>query len=165
MFFYITIIKTQQTSRSKTIIKLIQNICVVPGVGRSGLHTAGSSHWLELALHTPTHRSLSKKSSFTSVYLLDDTHIHMHECMTACLPKETIDAICGQTLSSFYPCTNVYKQTHTRAHTNVCSTLTYSYIQACTHWHSARKLCNIVQSIVLEYIEINDAFSLSAVMK
>lgn len=42
----------------------------VPGVGRSGLHTAGSFRWVELALHTPTHRSLSKKSSFTFVYLL-----------------------------------------------------------------------------------------------
>lgn len=46
----------------------------VPGVGRSGLHTAGSSRWVELALHTPTHRSLSKKSSFTFVYLLEHTH-------------------------------------------------------------------------------------------
>lgn len=49
----------------------------VPGVGRSGLHTAGSSRWVELALHTPTHRSLSKKSSFTFVYLLEDTHCWM----------------------------------------------------------------------------------------
>lgn len=71
--------------------------CVIPGVGRSGLHTAGSSRWLELAQHTPTHRSLSKKSSFTSVYLLEDTQTRtrtrtsMHACMNAwlraCLKK------------------------------------------------------------------------------
>lgn len=46
----------------------------VPGGGRSGLHTAGSSRWVELAPRTPTHRSLGKKSSFTFVNLLEDTH-------------------------------------------------------------------------------------------
>lgn len=53
-------------------------ICTEPGVGRSGLHTAGSSRWLEFAQHTPTHRSLSKTSSFTSVYLFQSTHTHKH---------------------------------------------------------------------------------------
>lgn len=51
---------------------------VVPGVDRSGLHTAGSSHWLALAQHSPTHRSLSRKSSFRSVYLFEDTHTDKH---------------------------------------------------------------------------------------
>lgn len=44
----------------------------IPGVGRSGLHIAGSFLWLESAQHTLTH---SRKSSFTFVSLLDDTHI------------------------------------------------------------------------------------------
>lgn len=44
-------------------------VTLLPGVGRSGRHTAGSSHRFELAHYILTHRSLSKKSSFTSVYL------------------------------------------------------------------------------------------------
>lgn len=45
----------------------------LPGVGRSGLHTAGSLVlWLESAQHTLTR---SRKSSFTFVTLLDDTHV------------------------------------------------------------------------------------------
>lgn len=45
---------------------------MLPGVDRSGPHTAGSFPWLESAQHTLTH---SRKSSFTFVSLLDDTHI------------------------------------------------------------------------------------------
>lgn len=77
----------RKTDRKRVLI-VNPKLCIVcetqnkkiPGVGRSGLHTAGGFLWLESAQHSLTH---SRKSSFTFVNLLDDTDIlsfyHSHD--------------------------------------------------------------------------------------